>query len=1019
MKFFFTPLMLLPLALVAQNPTFTEWHDMQTNEINRLPAHTSFFSFETEEKAFTQKPSESANYLSLNGDWKFNWVADADERPIDFYKTTYNDAQWKTLQVPAIWELNGYGVPVYVNVGFAWRGHFKNNPPEVPIKDNHVGSYRRTINIPATWNGKQIIAHFGSVTSNIYLWVNGKFAGYAENSKMAAEFDITPFVHKGENLLAFQTFRWCDGSYLEDQDFWRLSGVARDCYLYCRNTKNHISDVRITTTIAGNSGKLSISIKKIGSEKPTFILFNAEGKEIIRTQQTEIQIDSINTWSAEIPYLYTLLIKTSTDNIVQKVGFRQVEISGNQLLVNGKPILIKGVNRHELDPDGGYVISRERMLQDIALMKQNNINAVRTCHYTDDPMWYDLCDEYGIYVCAEANIESHGFLYEADPASTKPQFGKPIMERNMHNISVNFNHPSVIIWSLGNETKNCKHFEEAYKWIKTQDSRPVQYEPDGATGTHSDIFCPMYMSQWHCARYAEDSNRNKPLILCEYNHAMGNSTGGFKEYWETARRYPKFQGGFIWDFADQALYWRDSAGTPFYAYGGDFNTYDASDNNFNCNGIFSPNRQPSPQVAEVAYFYQNIWVEPNNLQQGEITVYNENFFRNLSDYQLNWALLEDGKVMQIGTINTLDIAPQNSANIKLPIDIERYKGELFLNIDFELKNAETLIPAGFIVAHRQFKIQNSQKSTISNFEGNALRINDKNDSALEICNSTVIVTFDNSSGFLTSYVVNGRNLLGEGATIKPNFWRAVTDNDMGARLQHKLAAWRNPILKRKSSAVFINTADSKAGSTKKDAVVENIYSIPEVGAQLEISYCLKPDGSLHIRQQMKADTTATIKQMLRFGMMMQLPADMQQCEYYGRGPIENYSDRCESQNVGIHKSTVDNLAFAYMRPQETGTHIGVRWWKINNAEGHGVKIIADTALTMSALNYDLSTLDEGTEKHQRHWHQLPKSQFTNLFIDAIQAGVGGVDSWSEWGQALPQYRVPYQDYKLDFWIIPY
>ena len=659
-------------AAVKLVPTFTEWHDLQVNEVNRLKLHTNYFAYENETLALAGQMDKSANFISLHGAWKFNWVKDADKRPTDFYKTDLDDSAWKTMNIPANWEMNGFGVPEYVNTGFAWRGHFDQKPPAVPVKDNNVGSYRRIINIPDSWDGKQVIAHFGSVTSNIYLYVNGQYVGYAEDAKVAAEFDITPYLKKGDNLIAFQTFRWCDGSWCEDQDFWRLSGVARDSYLYARDAAVQLTNIKITPDLQNGyeDGVVQIYAEVKGQPVIEYKLLNHNGIEIIKSDANfkkrvngtaQFTIKNVKKWSAEDPYLYTLVatVKDQKGNIVevvpQKVGFRKVEIVNSQLLVNGQPVLIKGADRHEIDPDGGYVVSRERMIQDIKIMKRLNINAVRTCHYPDDPVWYDLCDEYGLYVTAEANQESHGFGYGNDAEAKKPEFAKQILERNQHNVEMYFNHPSVIVWSLGNETVNGDNFIAAYKWIKEQDkSRPVQFEQAGRTGENTDIFCPMYYSHDGCDKYSKDDKFTRPLIQCEYNHTMGNSSGGLKEYWDMVRKYPKFQGGYIWDFVDQALHRNPVKPMSVkdnltyaqynkikYTYGGDYNDYDPSDNNFNCNGVIGPDRQLNPHAYEVAYEYQNIWAEAVDLQAGKISVYNDHFFSKHPTIQLVWTLLQD------------------------------------------------------------------------------------------------------------------------------------------------------------------------------------------------------------------------------------------------------------------------------------------------------------------------------------------------------------------------------------------
>ena len=549
------------LALTAGAQTFQEWRNPEINAVNRAPMHTNYFAFENADAAKKADKKQSTNYMTLNGTWKFNWVKDADSRPTDFWKTGFNDKGWDDLQVPAVWELNGYGDPIYVNVGYAWRNQFQNNPPEVPTENNHVGSYRREIVVPASWKGKDIIAHFGSVTSNMYLWVNGRYVGYSEDSKLEAEFDLTPYLKPGQkNLIAFQVFRWCDGTYLEDQDFFRYSGVGRDCYLYARN-KKRIQDIRVTPDLdaAYQNGSLAVNLDLKGSGKVDLELVDAQGKQVATATANKSGLVTMNVenpkkWSAETPYLYTLRasMQGSNEVIPVKVGFRKIELKGDQILVNGKAVLFKGADRHEMDPDGGYVVSPERMLQDIQIMKQFNLNAVRTCHYPDDNLWYDLCDQYGIYVVAEANIESHGMGYGDKTLAKNPSYKKAHLERNQRNVQRGFNHPSIIFWSLGNEAGDGPNFEQCYKWIKAEDpSRACQYE-QARQKEHTDIFCPMYYDYNGMEKYGQRTDVTKPLIQCEYAHAMGNSQGGFKEYWDLIRKYPNLQGGFIWDFVDQS-----------------------------------------------------------------------------------------------------------------------------------------------------------------------------------------------------------------------------------------------------------------------------------------------------------------------------------------------------------------------------------------------------------------------------------------------------------------------------------
>ena len=1045
-------------TVAIKQPTFTEWHDLQVNEINRLPLHTMHFAYDPNDFPGTGAEyldkKKSMNYLSLEGTWKFNWVANADERPTDFYKTDLDDSKWNNIQMPGNWEMLGYGQPEYVNVGFGWRGHFDQQPPAVPIKDNHVGSYRREINIPSNWDGKRIIAHFGSVTSNIYLYVNGKFAGYAEDSKVAAEFDITPFLKKGKNLIAFQTFRWCDGSWCEDQDFWRLSGPARENYLYARSKDHRLLDVRVETDLKNNykDGYLNITAKVQGNTLAYFGLYDPDGKEVIVTgtdnvkngvAKYQLRVKNVRKWSAETPNLYTLVVSPIQNGgmylpyeIVQvKVGFRKVEIKNKQFLVNGQPVLLKGADRHEMDPDEGYNVSEQRMIQDIMMMKRMNINAVRTCHYPDDPRWYDLCDKYGLYVVAEANQESHGFGYGDDAAAKKPEFAKQIMERNQHNVSMYFNHPSVVTWSMGNETVMGDNFLQAYKWIKSQDqSRPVQYE-QARRGEGTDIFCPMYYPVSACEKYAKDPNSPMPLIQCEYNHTMGNSGGNLKDYWNLIRKYPILQGGFDWDFVDQGLHRKvlkpmtiknpekmsnEELRKIEYCYGGDYNNYDPSDNNFNCNGIIGPDRQLNPHAYEVAYQYQNIWAKMVNAEKGEVSVHNENFFRDLGNYALAWSLIEDGVETQNGTIADIEVAAQQTKNFTIPYDLSKVKGkEVFLNIDFRLKKAEPLMEAGQIVAYAQLAVK--EKKCCGHCADNMAKVQDgkkvkaklvdkKGEQDITVTTPDLTVKVNRTTGLISEYTYRGKSLLGEGGTLKPNFWRAPTDNDFGAGLQKKFKVWKNPVMNLKGVAV---EKDKKTNTINICAT----YEMPEVKGELEIEYLIMPNtGAMKVSQEFDASDDAKVSDLFRFGMLMQLPYDMDKSQYYGRGPIENYSDREDCMRIGIYSDDADHQYFPYIRPQESGTKGDMRWWNQTDASGFGFKVKSCKPFYASAIHFDTEELDDGDDKDQRHSFNLKKSKFTNLFLDAEHSGVAGENSWGAW--PLEKYRLHYGDKNFTFVLIP-
>ena len=1042
-------------TVAIQQPTFTEWHDLQVNEINRLPLHTMHFAYDPNDFPGTGAEyldkKKSMNYLSLEGTWKFNWVANADERPTDFYKTDLDDSKWNNIQMPGNWEMLGYGQPEYVNVGFAWRGHFDQQPPAVPTKDNHVGSYRREINIPSNWDGKRVIAHFGSVTSNIYLYVNGKFAGYAEDSKVAAEFDITPFLKKGKNLIAFQTFRWCDGSWCEDQDFWRLSGPARENYLYARSKDHRLLDVRVETDLKNNykDGYLNITAKVQGNTLAYFGLYDPDGKEVIVTgtdnvrngvAKYQLRVKNVRKWSAETPNLYTLVVSPIQNGgmylpyeIVQvKVGFRKVEIKNKQFLVNGQPVLLKGANRHEIDPDEGYNVSEQRMIQDIMMMKRMNINAVRTCHYPDDPRWYDLCDKYGLYVVAEANQESHGFQYGDDAAAKKPEFAKQIMERNQHNVSMFYNHPSIVTWSMGNETVMGDNFLQAYKWIKSQDkTRPVQYE-QARRGEGTDIFCPMYYPVAASEKYAKDPNSPMPLIQCEYNHTMGNSGGNLSDYWNLIRKYPILQGGFDWDFVDQALHRnivKPMSILPYkmnneelrkieYCYGGDYNKYDPSDNNFNCNGIIGPDRQMNPHAYEVAYQYQNIWAKMVNAETGEVSVHNENFFRDLSNYALAWSLEEDGVETQNGTIADLDVPAQQTKNFTIPYDKSKIKGkEVFLNIDFRLKEAEPLLTAGQVMAYAQLPVVTKQacsgdcsKMLAQGHGKKKMKLAAKKNNVVAVTTPNLTFKIDRSTGLVSEYAYNGKSLLGEGGTLKPNFWRAPTDNDMGAGLQKKFKAWKNPQMNLKN-------IDVKKDKKTNSVTILTSFDMPEVQGQMDITYVVFANtGAVKVTEDFKATEGAKVSDMFRFGMLMQMPYTMEKSNYYGRGPIENYSDRKDCMRIGVYTDDADNQYFPYIRPQESGTKSDIRWWKQTDATGLGLQVKSCTPFYASAIHFDTEELDDGDDKEQRHSFDLKKSKFTNLFLDSAHMGVGGENSWGAW--PLEKYRVHYGNKTFTFTLIP-
>ncbi|MCK9300064.1 MAG: DUF4981 domain-containing protein [Bacteroidales bacterium] len=1018
-----TALMFTAVALAAMAQK-NEWQDPGINAVNRAEMHSNYFAYESQEAALENCRESSSNFLSLNGMWKFNWVKDADKRPLDFFRSDFNDQNWAHLPVPGLWEMNGYGDPIYVNTGWAWRNQFRSDPPSIPVENNHVGSYRREITIPDNWKGKEIFAHFGSVTSNIYLWVNGKFVGYSEDSKLEAEFNLSKYLQPGKNLIAFQVFRWCDGTYLEDQDFFRLSGVARDCYLYARPS-NYIQDIRITPDLDAQykDGSLKIDISMKGKGELELVLLDNNNQTVAGAQQKAsgnfsltMNLSKPEKWSAECPNLYTLVASLKKggqvlEAIPVKVGFRKIELKGDQVLVNGQAVLFKGVNRHEMDPDYGYYISPERMIQDIRLMKEHNVNAVRTCHYPDNNLWYELCDKYGIYVVAEANVESHGLGYGERTPAKRPDYALAHMERNQRNVKRSFNHPSVIFWSMGNEAGFGPNFEMCYKWIKAEDpSRPVQYE-QARTNEFTDVFCPMYYGYNNCIRYSE-GDIQKPLIQCEYAHAMGNSVGGIKEYWDLVRKYPKYQGGFIWDYVDQSLRKFDKNGVMFYAYGGDFNPYDASDGNFCDNGLISPDRLPNPHFHEVGHVYQSIWASADELEKGQIKLYNENFFRDLSAYYAEWVLLVDGQAYQSGIVDRIELKAQQTAVLKLDYDLNGIAPdkEILLNIAFKLKKAEQLLPAGFVVAKNQLFVRDRGENVLNfgnlqtaNMEVQAPKIIENDWRFLIIEADNYRIEFNKHSGYLSKWQVRGTDLLNEGGSLTPNFWRAPTDNDFGANLQQKLAVWKNPGLRLESFEHAIE---------EDMVVIRAKYDMRSVSSKLDLTYRINNQGSIEVSQKMTAGADAKAPELFRFGMQLQMPLLMDKIEYYGRGPIENYADRNNSTDLGIYRQSVEEQFYPYIRPQENGTKTDIRWWKQSNAAGRGIKISSVAPFSASALNYSIESLDDGYNKGQRHSQQIPKLDYTNLCIDKVQMGLGSVNSWG----AMPrdEYRLPHQDYEFQF-----
>ena len=1000
------------------------WKDPAVNQVNREARRAAFFAFEDADKAKVNDKTKSGRYLSMEGKWKFCFVKDHNLAPKDFFAVKYDDSKWVDFPVPGLFEIEGYGDKIYKNVGYSWGTTFDTNPPFIGETNNYTGSYRRTFDLPSDWSGQEVYFHVGSATSNLAVWVNGKYVGYSEDSKVAAEFNITKYLKKGQNLIAMQVMRWCDGSYLEDQDFWRFTGIAREVYLYAR-PKVHIEDFTVNQDYIDGKGVLNVDVNAPKGTTVEQLLTDNSGKEV--------DLASVKPWTAETPNLYNLFITLKKGNTVlevikQRVGFRHIEIKGGQLLVNGQPILIKGADRHELDPDGGYIVSVDRMIQDIKIMKQLNINAVRTCHYPDDPRWYDLCDEYGIYLTAEANIESHGMGYGEHTLAKRADFEKMHLERNEANVKSFKNHPSIIVWSLGNEAGFGPNFEKCYTWIKDYDkTRPVQYERAPYDGGYTDITCPMYADYNWCQRYC-NGNNPRPLIQCEYAHAMGNSMGGFKEYWDLVRKEPKYQGGYIWDFVDQGM--RDKSpitGRTIFTYGGDYGEYPASDYNFNCNGIIAPDRRLNPHAYEVGYYYQNIWVTDKGLKDGKFEVYNENFFKTLDDIELEWFVGGAGDHhhdnpgrpagMTFGHGGKIDISgiqPQQRKVItdeQLKQTVQRVLGhhgddsEVFVIFQFKSKNGAPLIDKGQVLARQQFALNEYKFPELKTAEGTNVTKEETNTYIKLMANGTDF-SVGKRSGLIDYLNVDGQRMLQFRESITPEFWRAPTDNDYGAGLQRRFQTWKNPQMRLKSCNVNGNS------------IVAN-FDMPDQKATLTMTYTLTNEGEVIIREQLSTDKEARISNMFRYGMQLQMPKQYDRIEYYGRGPIENYCDRNSSEFIGVYNNKVQDEYFEYVRPQESGNHTDVRWFRVLNADGSGLEFYSNAPMEASAMPYTMDQLDDGMNKDKAWGHHsgdLVPAGKTQVFIQQRQFGLGCVNSWGAW--PLDEYRISYGDKDFTFAIKP-
>lgn len=1029
--------------------------ELQTPElvsINRMPMRNSAFAYENIQAAKGYDREKSSNFFSLNGSWKFNWVKDPNQRPQNFYELNYDDSKWDNFRIPASWEVNGYGLPIYVNQPYDFAGHNlrygKMNPPyDIPANNNPVGSYRKKIVIPTGFKGKQIFIHVGNAKSCLFVWVNGKKVGYSEDSKLAAEFDITDFVKEGENLIAFQVYRWSDGSYLECQDMFRFSGIERDVYLFATNKLN-IRDTKIDATLDDSytNGLLSVNAEVDNykwergslSRKDSFTvemqLQDAEGnimysdktndyKTILSKYKTYVKfnttIPNVKTWTAETPYLYTLYLTLKNKNadilevVPQRIGFKKIEIKGADFLVNGKRVLIKGVNRHEHHPRNGHTLSKEDMRKDMEMMKKLNVNAVRHSHYPPDPYWMQLCDEYGLYVVDEANIESHGLGYDLNVTlGNKPLWKEAHMQRIQRMYERDKNHTSVVTWSLGNEAGDGSNFYAAYDWLKQQTTLPIQYERDIDYGNpnatnFSEIFCPQYSSPATLQKYAK-SDAAMPNVLSEYAHIMGNSLGNFQDYWDVIENNPKLQGGFIWEWIDQSI---DTVknGKRIKAYGGDFPLdgpvdENLSDNNFCVKGVVDAYRNLTPMAMEVKKVYQHIktkWIGINSIK-----IKNGYFFKSLDNVMMRWVLQENGVPKETGSIATITLSAQQETAITLPIKTTMQSGKEYqLNVYYSLKNEEPFLPKGYEVAAEQFLL-NTLPATIFNPSSKpALKI-EQTQTQCSISGKNFTMQFNLQKGVLESYKLKGEEIIQQGPV--PAFWRAPTDNDIGAGFNKNLRIWRN---------AYENGANIKAAVTKiANGAYQIIFSKEMVNgdAAHQQTFTVYSDGSIKVDNSFSA-IKGKHPLLLRAGNNLTINKNFSNINWYGRGPGENYWDRKTNTFIGQYKQTIDEQYYPYARPQESGNHTEVRWVSFSNANGRKIHFVfADSLLSFSALPYSLDDLDPEVDKKQYHSGELNKRNETYLHIDLNQTGLQGMDSWGAW--PLEKYRVPFKDYKYSYWI---
>lgn len=1013
-----------------------EWQDLSIFKVNTLKPKASFIPYKTAENVLSDEPEKSVYYYLLNGNWQFELYPNPESVPKNFQDKNFDRQNWSKMPVPANWQMHGFDYPVYTNVKYP----FPITPRLVPVKENPTGAYYKVFNYNKAKSSMRYILHFAGVNSAYYVWLNGQYLGYSEGSKTPSEFDITNEIKEGENTIALKVLRYSDGSYLEDQDFWRVSGIERDVYIY-QTSPISIQDFFAKTTLENNylDGVLDLSVDisnpNLHETKPVSLvatLFD-ENEQIIEKKvlplpdklqhslsiKTKFYVSNVGKWSAEIPELYSLVLnlesntQPETQYVGSKVGFRKVELKKGQVLVNGKAVLFKGVNRHEHDEREAHVVSKQSMLKDVQLFKQNNINAVRTSHYPNDPYFYKLADKYGLYVIDEANIETHGFGYESDKTpANMPEFEAMHQDRIERMVERDKNHPSIIFWSLGNEAGDGPAFINGYKWVKQRDSsRLVQYEraerhPTDFHQWHTDIYSWMYAPLEEVQKYL-DSKPKRPFIWIEYAHAMGNSTGNMEKSWQVIRRERQFQGGFIWDWVDQGLIKTNKQGKEFWAYGGDFEPAGVyNDGNFCLNGLVNPDRTPHPALYEVKKVYQDIHF--SSLGEGKFKIFNEYFFKNTDTLEFNWRLVAEGKEVKVGILK-VNLEPQEEVIFDLKSEFTDLKPELEYFIEFYVKNkhASELIDKGEVLAKSQHLVQSRPTVSLKLEHRDAIKLEQFNEN-MRVIAGNALINFD-SEGYLTSYLLNDKEMIL--APLKLNFWRAPTDNDFGSSFQSRAKIWSvvtNQQVSLGAKVVF---------QSEEQVILEQSISLNPIDRNAKIRYQINSVGEIKVDININlSGLDDSISELPRVGSLMQMPKEFDHVTYYGRGPFENYSDRKTSQFIGLYTGEVADLGFSYIRPQENGNRTDTRWFSITDKVGEGLKFQGLPVMEFTARHQVISDFDAGLTKKQLHYIDIPKRPLTELSIDYKQSGLGGDDSWG--AKAHSEFLLPAKDYHFGFIISP-